>query len=123
VIEGVLCDPQPITHKRRLRTEKVTGYHINWHEVPIKRATFMKEHWPDNGMDLVTFISEEFLDDALHFLIEARFPYDSAAYTPFNKFTSVLRFQTDLLAIYDSDPGRLDQYGQKGFQVQRGMDF
>ena len=123
VIEGVFCDVVTIEHKRRFRSPKQTGFYINWHEIPLKRATFMKERYPDNAMELVTFISEDFLDNALYFLIEARIPYDSASYMPLHKFTSVLRFQTDLLAIYDSDPGRLDQYGQKGLQVTRGMDF
>lgn len=123
VIEGVLCDVQPITEKKRLRSEKVTGYHINWHEVPLKRAVFMKERFPGNAMDLLTFIGEEFVDTAAEFLNDARIPYDTVSYQPWERFTSTLRFQHDLLAIYDSDPGRLDQYGQKGTAVQRGMDY
>lgn len=123
VIEGVFCSATPITHKRRFRAEQTTGYHINWYEVPLKRAMFMKDHYPNNAMDLITFISEEFLDDALHFLIEARIPYDSAEYMTMQRFTSTLRFQQELMTIYDSDPGRLDQFGQKGHQVTRGMDF
>lgn len=124
VIEGVLCDVVPImSDKRFMRAEKVTGYHINWHEVPLKRAVFMKDKFPDNAMDLITFISPEFLDTAAEFLNEARIPYDTVRYQSMERFTATLRFQSDVTAIYDSDPGRLDQYGQKGIAVQRGMDF
>jgi hypothetical protein len=34
-----------------------------------------------------------------------------------------MRFQTDLQAVYDSDIGRLNRYGQYGVAVNRGMDW
>lgn len=123
VIEGVLCDVAPITEKKRFRTEKTTGYHINWHEVPLKRAVYMKDRFPDNAMDLVTFIPGDFLDVACEFLHQVRIPYDTAGYQTWQQFTSTLKYQPDVLAVYDCDPGRLDHYGQKGIAVQRGMDF
>jgi hypothetical protein len=112
-----------VRRKKFFVAERVAGYHINWHEVPLKRCIDMKNRYPDNAMELVTFISEEFLEDAANFLNEARVPFDSMSYVPLERFLQTLRFQSDLLAIYDSDPGRLDRYGQKGHQVQRGHDF
>lgn len=125
VLEGVLCAARPIEQKGRFRKSatRITGYHINWHEVPLKRLVYLKEQWPDTAQDIVTFISQEFLDDAIEFLDAARIQYDNVGYQSFNRFCATLRFQPDIKGIYDSDQGRLNQYGQLGVAVQRGFDF
>lgn len=123
VIEGVLAQVTPITEKRRFRADRERGYHINWYDVPLKRCAYMKQHWPETAQDFVTFISEQFLDTALAFLSETHIPFDMAAFIPFNSFTQTLRYQDDVIRVFDSDPDRLDRYGQKGVAVVPGNDF
>lgn len=123
VLEGVLCSVTPIEKKKRLRGSRISGYHINWHDVPLKRLVYLKEHWPDTAMEIVTFISQDFLDQALDFLEQAQIPYDKASYMGFAQFCSLMRFQADLQKVYDSEPARLQRYGQYGVAVQRGFDF
>jgi hypothetical protein len=122
VLEGVLCNVIPIEKKSRLRGTRISGYHINWHDVPLKRMVYLKERWPENSLEVVTFI-DDVLDTMVEFLDEAQIPYDKASYSRFDQFCSLMRFQTDLQAVYDSDVARLNRYGQYGVAVNRGMDF
>jgi len=123
VVEGVLAQVQPITEKKRFRKERDRGYHISWNEIPLKRCVYLKDNWPETALDFVTFVSEDFLDTVVDFLNETRIPFDICHYQPFDRFTQSLRYQNDVMRVYDSDPTRLDQYGQKGVQVVRGNDF
>jgi hypothetical protein len=123
VIEGVLCRVQPVVRQRRFRPEEITGYNAQWYDVPIKRLLYMKDRWPDTAQDLVTFISQEFCDQAAQFLDETGLQYDGIRYRSLNDFTATLRFQRDIQAVYDEDPARLDQYGQLGHAVVAGEDF
>jgi hypothetical protein len=123
VLEGVLCRHTPIERERRFRSPEITGYNIHWHEVPLKRLVYMKEHWPDTAQEIISFISQEFVDEAAEFLDDAQIPYDEIRYVRFDKFVATLRFQPHVSAIYDSDQERLEQYGQLGVSTQRGMDF
>jgi len=124
IIEGVLCNVTVIEEKRKFRGgSRITGYHINWYETPLKRLVFIKDRFPQFQIEAVTFISLEFLEEASSFLLDALIPIDSAEYVPFDRFAYGLRFQDTLRAIYDSDPARLDRYGQLGVQVQAGKDF
>ena len=43
--------------KRRFRRQQPATYHINWHELPLKRMVTIKERWPDYELNIVTFIS------------------------------------------------------------------
>ena len=61
VIEGVLCRVDPVTRPRRLRRPEVTGFNIQWYDVPLKRLLYMKDRWPNTAQDLVTFISQTVL--------------------------------------------------------------
>ena len=74
-------------------------------------------------MDIVTFISPNLADEAAEFLDEAQIPYSSIRYQGFDSFTNTLRYKTHLRSIYDSDPNRLDHYGQVGIAVVKGEDF
>jgi hypothetical protein len=123
VVEGVLCQVQPIKVKPRFRREQDRGYHISWNEIPLKRCVYLKDQWPETALDFITFVSEEFLETAVDFLNETRIAFDLCHYQPFDRFTAALRFQNDVMRVYDSDPARLDQYGQKGMAVVRGNDF
>jgi hypothetical protein len=122
VIEGVLCNVIPIEKKKRFRDPQISGYHINWHDVPLKRMVYLKSKWPEASLEVVTFIPDV-LDTMVEFMDEAQIPYDKASYSRFDQFCSMMRFQNDLQKVYDSDIARLDRYGQYGVAVNRGMDF
>src|SRR5262245_19564795 len=96
VLEGVLCNASPIVQVRRILGTKVTGYNLNWHEVPLKRLIYMKEHWPNTAQDIVTFISHDIADEAAEFLMEVGVPADSVSYKFFGKFIATLPYQTDI---------------------------
>ena len=40
--------------------------------------------------------------------------YDEIRYTPLDTFTGTLRYKPDIQSVYDSDPARLDRFGQLG---------
>lgn len=123
VIEGVLCRVEPVVKSRRFRSDVTTGFNVQWYDVPLKRLLYMKDRWPDNAQDLVTFISQEFCDQAADFLDEAQIQYDAIRYREFHQFTSTLRYQPDIQTVYDSDPARLDHFGQLGHGVVPGEDI
>jgi hypothetical protein len=123
VLEGVLCRVAPIEKKSRLRGSRITGYHIQWYDVPLKRLVYLKERWPDTSLEIVTFVSSDLLDSALEFLDEAQIPYDKASYSTLSNFCSMMKFQNDLQKVYDSDVDRLQRYGQYGVSVTPGYDF
>jgi hypothetical protein len=124
VIEGVLCRAIPMEErKRRFRKTNTVRYHYGWYDVPLKRLAVNKMRYPEVGHDVVTFLGPEFLDGALEFLDEVRVPYDSAYANNLRTFCESLRFRREIQAVYDSDPTRLDQYGQLGKSVVAGEDW
>lgn len=124
VIEGVLCTVEPVIRQHRwTRRAEVTGYNAQWHDVPLKRLLYMKDRWPNMAQELVTFLSQDFCDQAADFLDAVRLPYDSIRYQELSQFCKVLRYQQDLQSVYDSDPARLDRYGQLGHAVVPGEDI
>jgi hypothetical protein len=124
VIEGVLCRVEPVVrHHRWPRKPEVTGYNASWYDVPLKRLLYMKDRWPDTAQELVTFLSQEFCDQAAEFLDDMGMQYDEIRYRPFSDFASTLRYKPDIQAVYDSDPARLDRYGQMGHAVVPGEDL
>jgi hypothetical protein len=123
VIEGVLCRVEPVTRVRRWRAPAISGYNVQWYDVPLKRLMYMKDRWPETAQNLITFQSQEFCDQAAEFLDEAGLPYDEIQYRGFSSFITTLRYQRDLQAVYDSDPARLDRYGQLGHAVVAGEDL
>jgi hypothetical protein len=123
VIEGVLARVTPITRSRRFRSDEVTGYNAIWHDVPTKRLLYMKDRWPNVGQDLVTFISQDFCDQAAQYLDDIGFQFDEIQFRSLSDFTATLRYRQDIHSVYDSDPARLDRYGQLGHAVVPGEDF
>lgn len=122
VLEGVLCNVVPIFKERRFREPQVTGYHINWHDTPLKRMVYLKSKWPDASLEIVTFVPN-LIDTAVEFLDEAQIPYDKIGYSDFEQYCNLMRFQNDLQKVYDSSVERLQRYGQYGVSVTRGQDF
>jgi hypothetical protein len=123
VIEGVLCLPIQEKARSRWGREKTVAYHINWYDVPLKRLIVTNERNPDLDVELVSFISQAFVDHAADYLDMAGIPYSGIKFWDFGMFTSVLKFQRNLRAIYDTDPDQLQKYGQVGVAVQQGHDF
>ena len=124
VIEGVLCRVEPVVRQHRWpRRQEVTGYNVQWYDVPLKRLVYMKERWPNTAQELVTFLSEQFCDQAADFLDEAGIPYDEIHYRELSRFAQTLRFKPDIQSVYDSDATRLDRFGQLGHAVVPGEDI
>ena len=125
VLEGVLCEVVPVRGSKGWlwQRECITGYHFSWHEIPLKRTVYLRDQYPDVGLDIITFVHQDVADQAAEYLDAARVPYDSVAYRKFEDFCWQVSFQPDLKAVYDCDGARLDQYGQLGRSVIRGHDF
>lgn len=124
VIEGVLCSVEPIVQPRRWRRgDEVVGHSAFWYDVPLKRLMYMKDRWPDTAQDLVTFVSEPFATQCGAFLESIGLQHDSLRYVRLDEFVTTLRFQRDTQSVYDSDPARLDRYGQLGHAVVPGEDI
>ena len=125
VLEGVLAEVIPITRNRRFRGEQTTGYNLHWLDIPLRRLATLKRRFPQIIVDLVTYIDQDVADDAAQFLNGANIPYDSISYMRLPTLIAILPFQDEagLQAVYDSDPDRLDQYGQLGRAVIKGEDW
>ena len=121
VLEGVLALIVQEHTKRWLKSS--TTYHILWHEVPLKRLIVLKERYPENHLEIVSFLSEDVVEQAAKYLDDIGVPYDSVSYHPIETFIDSLRFRQDIKAIYDSDPENLYRFGQLGVSVVRGNDF
>lgn len=123
VLEGVLATIEPITVERKLRSDKIVGYNINWVDLPMRRLATMQRQFPDVGAEIVTFHSQAMADVASDFLERADVSFDSLTYAPFETWVSLLPFQQNLQAVFDSDQSRLERYGQIGRSVTFGGDF
>lgn len=123
VLEGVLADVRDITATTRLRRTKVVGMNVVFHDIALRRFVTLQRQYPDVGAEIVTFISQAVADFVADYFAQAGIAYDSLSYQPFQSWVSLLPFRDGLQAVYDSDPDRLDQYGQMGKQVLKGEDF
>lgn len=124
ILEGVLATVTVTEEERKWgRKRKPVAFHINWHELPLKRLVTIGKRWPDYEVSIITFIDQALADEAAEFLDEAQIPYDSIRYQAFGAFTNTLRYRTRTRSIYDSDTHRLDQYGQLGTAVVKGEDW
>ena len=121
VLEGVLA--LVVQEQIRKRFRITTTYHIQWHEVALKRMVSLKYRYPENALEIVSFLGQGVVDQAAPYLDTIQVPYDSLSYHRIDDFCDMLRFQTDVRAVYDSDPENLDRFGQLGVSVQRGSDF
>ena len=123
VLEGVLCSVTPIIEHRRLRSDQTTGWNLLWHDTPLKRMVYLSERYPDLAMEVVTFLNQEVADLAADFMIEVPVPYSEIEYKDFKRFCGYLPYQHGIVQILDSEPARLDHYGQLGRQVVMGGDI
>lgn len=125
VLEGVLAlvAPEKQAVGRWRRRVETVAYHVLWHEVPLKRLVMINERHPEFDVEILTFHDPTLADQAAEFLDQAGIPYGSVRYQAYATFTQLLRYQRNIRTIYDSDPDRLDDYGQLGTAVVRGQDF
>lgn len=121
VLEGVLA--LVVQEHTRKWFKTTSTYHILWHEVPLKRLIVMKNRWPDNHLQIVSFLGEGVIEQAAGYLDDIQVPYDSLSYFRIENFCDMLKFNPDIRAVYDSDPENLYRYGQLGVGVVRGNDF
>lgn len=124
VLEGVLVTVEKVEADKRHRwSHPVFTTHWHWLDMPLRRVATNKRRFPDFGAEIVTFINEEAAEMAATFLDAMPLDYDSLNYVSFDQFCSLLPYREGLQVVYDSDPQRLDRYGQVGREVTRGEDF
>ena len=124
VLEGVLALVVDEKHVTRWRHRDVTvAYHVQWYETPLKRLAMMQDQYPNYRVEIVTFKSQKLADLAAEFMNDAGIPYSAIEYRTWQEFTTLLKFQRDITAIYDTEPERLHFYGQLGIATVRGADF
>lgn len=122
VLEGVMADVTETRSGGRLRTKTVTRSY-DWHQLPIKRLSYLRNNWPGSSIEVITFVSQEVADEAADFFERTGIAVSSVSYRPFKQWVMEILWQQDIAVIYDSDPERISQYGQKGYQVERGQDI
>ena len=76
----------------------------------------MQDRWPNYEVEIVTFNSQKLADEAAEFLNDAGIPYASIGYRIMARVHRRC-VPAGHPAIYDSDPQRLDHYGQLGIAV------
>ena len=80
----------------------------------------MQDQYPDYRVEIVTFKSQKLADLAAEFMNDAGIPYSAIEYRTWHEFTTLLKFQRDITAIYDTEPERLHFYGQLGIATVTG---
>lgn len=119
VLEGVLATVEATT-TGVLR--KHTAYDVTWLPLPLKRlATTLRRF--DVDCDVVTFTSQAVCDDAADFFNDIGLHVSSVRYLPFERWVRTLPYVADVQQVLDSDPERLNRYGQLGRAVIMGEDF
>jgi hypothetical protein len=123
VLEGVFATISPRIETHRWRSDKVTGWDIEWHEIPLKRLAYFSRTYPDMALEIITFLGQDVADLAAEFLLASNIPYHEISYQEFRDFVSTLPYQIGISQIIDSSPERLDRYGQLGRAMMTGGDF
>lgn len=124
ILEGVLASVEiTTTVVGKLRRKESKTVAINWMETPLKRVADIKRRFPDTAVDVVTFLGEEVAHQADLFFNAIGLHVNTVQTVNFRDWCWALRFQPDIVTIYDSDPERLHLYGQRGVSVMMGSDF
>jgi hypothetical protein len=123
ILEGVLATVTPVIETHRWKRDEITGYDIAWHDLALKRLSVSTRRYPDIGFTVVTFQSEQVRDMAADMLAAIPIDVEAVEHRDYRQFCSMLRFQTDVQQILDTDPDRLHNYGQLGKQVVAGGDW
>ncbi len=117
VLEGVLAD---LTYSGRVRKKLRPAEQWNWHQLALRRMV----QWHRNNIvvDVVTFVSDFAADEAGEFLVDYGYDFGAIEFRQFDLFCDALIVRRPT-AVYDSDPLRLNRYGQFGVGTTKGQDF
>jgi hypothetical protein len=73
--------------------------------------------------EVVTFLSQEVADLAAEYLNRYEVRVLSCEYADFDLFTSSLSWRPEVSSVVDTDPERMQKYGQRGYGVTWGAVF
>jgi hypothetical protein len=117
VLEGVLAD---LTYSGRLRKRLKPAAEWQWEQLALRRM--VQWHRGNVNVDVVTFVSDAAADTAAEFLVKYGYEFGLVEYRQFDLFCDALIVRRPT-GVYDSEPSRLNRYGQFGVSVLRGTDF
>jgi len=117
VLEGVLAE---LTYSGRLRKRLKPAAEWNWEQLALRRM--VQWHRNNINVDVITFVSDFAADSAAEFLLKYGYDFGSTEYRDFDLFCDALVVRRPT-GVYDSEPQRLNRYGQFGVQVMYGLDF
>jgi len=72
---------------------------------------------------VVTFISQEVADLAADWFDKYHVEVSTTTYVDFGMFCQSLQWTTEIDRVIDSDPHRLQKYGQRGYATTNGGTF
>ena len=117
VLEGVLAE---LTYSGRLRKRLRPANDWDWQQLALRRM--VQWHRNNVNVDVVTFVSEFAADLAAEFLVKYGYDFGSIEYRNFDLFCDALIVRRPT-GVYDSEPQRLNRYGQFGVGTVKGTDF
>jgi hypothetical protein len=117
VLEGVLAD---LTYAGRVRKRLKPAAEWQWQQLALRRMV----QWQRNNIvvDIVTFVSEFAAESAGEFLVDYGYEFGAIGFRQFDLFCDALIVQRPT-GVYDSEPSRLNRYGQFGVGAVKGQDF
>ncbi len=124
VLEGVLCRPVP-PHKR-IFARKATQVEADpgtwsWETIPVQKVV-------DYGgrlnvpVEVVTFMGQAIADAAADWMARYDIEVTSVEAVDFDWFCRSLRWRQGVRVV-DTDPERIQHYGQAGYLTMRGQEF
>ena len=117
ILEGVLTD---FAYSGRIRKKLLPADQWEWQQLPLRRMA--QWHRANVTVDIVTFESQFAADEAAEFLNRYRYDFGIIDYANFELFCDSLIVRRPS-AVFDTDPGRLNRYGQFGVGATKGADF
>ena len=119
VLEGVLATPK---FKGRRRKRLLPAEEWDWEMTPIKKLIDYVTRG-NVAVEVVTFISQEVCDEAAEFMNKYDIPAASVEFASFDMFARSLVWRPEVEYVVDTDPMRINRYGQKGLAAVRGSEF
>ena len=117
ILEGVLAT---FTYSGRVRKKLRPAAEWEWQQIALRRMA----QWHQNNVavDIVTFESPEAADSAAEFLVQYHYDFGLIEHADFDLFCQSLYVWKPTMVV-DTDPGRLNRYGQFGVGAVKGADF
>ncbi len=116
VLEG--CLTQPVPKKRMLRADQWTAATTwMWNMLGLKQI-YRWVNTADLEVEIVTFLGEDVAEAASDYMNFTDIPVGGVIPYDYDVFCSTLTLKTfRVLGVYDSDPDRIQNYGQRGILV------